>query len=132
MIGTWIGVVIGVIGLAFAFYEHRQHARVEAVVRDTLRRLAGDVSVMFSNARWSEIHMVAIIRLCADPIPDLMAIKKHAADGVRDATTCSRQVSGVHSQIRGIQKSYFHDDQDTLPEILAEDVKEAYRRAEEQ
>jgi hypothetical protein len=88
-----ISIAVGVIGLTLAFYQYRQRVRVETILRDNLRRLAGEVSVMYSNARWSEGHMVGTAHLFVDSNPDLTAIRKHVADGVRDATACSRQVS---------------------------------------
>ena len=50
MIVNLLSMLIGVLGLGFAFYQHRQRTRMESVVKDTLRRLAGDIRVIYSNA----------------------------------------------------------------------------------
>ena len=49
-------------------------------------------------------------------------------DGARDAAACARQLGLAHLQIRGIQQSLFNDSEETLPEIQADDVKDAQRQ----
>ena len=104
---------------------------METVVRDTLRRLAGEIRVVFSNATWADDHFRAIGHKFVEATPDLMAIKRNAVDGARDSAACARQLALVHSKIRGIQHSLFKDSEETLPEILADDVKAAYRKVDE-
>jgi hypothetical protein len=72
---NWIGVVIGIIGLGFAAYEYYQRTRVEAVVKDTLRRLAGEMRVVFSNANWADVHLRNIGFLYLEAEPDLKRIR---------------------------------------------------------
>lgn len=130
---NWIGVVVGIIGvvitciaLGFAIYEHQQRTRVETVVRNTLRRLAGEVRVVFSNANWADLHLRTIGHQFAENTPDITKIRHQAVDGARDAAVCARQLALVHSQIRGIQQSLFNDsEEEILPEIQADDVKAA-------
>lgn len=126
---TWIGalgVLIGILGLALAYYQHRQRTRVEKVVRDILRRLAGEVKVVFSNANWADTHFRSIGYLLADGTPDdLSIIRKRVLDGARDSAACARQLSLTHSQIRGIQQALFNDSEEILPEIQTDDVKAA-------
>lgn len=128
MIVNWIGIVIGVLGLAFAAYQHSQRARVESVVRDTLRRLAGEMRVVFSNANWADLHFRNIGFMYLEAEPDLKRIRREALDGARDAPACTRQLALVHSKIRGIQQSLFKDSLETLPEIKSDDVLEAEKK----
>lgn len=123
---NWIGLLIGIIGLIFAFYEHRQRTKVENVLRDILRRLAGEVRVVFSNANWADTHFRNIGHLFAEATPDLTVIRRRVLDGARDAAACARQLGLTHSQIRGIQKALFNDSEETLPEIQSDDVKAAH------
>ena len=127
-LAEWIalaGAVIGVGGIVFAIYEHRQRAKVESVVRDNLRRLAGVVKVVFSNANWTDLHLRKLGDLVAQTPPDLNAIRQKVFLGARDSAACSRQLSLVHTQIRGIQQTYFNDSEEILPEILSDDVRAA-------
>jgi hypothetical protein len=127
---TWIGPVIAAISLAFAYIQYRQRIRVQTVVRDTLRRLAGEVNVVFSNAEWADLHFRKIGHLFADEAtPNLAAIKGQVVDGARDAAACVRQLTLVHMNIRGIQQSLFkNDSEETIPELEADDVKAAAHR----
>ena len=104
---NWIGIAIGIIGIAFAVYERRERAKVEAVVKDTLRRLAGEMRVMFSNANWADIHLRNIGFIYLEAEPDLKRIRREAFDGARDAAACARQLGLAHSKIRGVQQSLF-------------------------
>jgi hypothetical protein len=123
---NWVGVAIGFIALLFAVYEYRRRTRVETIVRNTLRRLAGEVRVVYSNAKWADQHLRVIGHQFAENTPDLTKIRHQAVDGGRDAAVCARQVALVHSQIRGIQQSLFNDtEEEILPEIQSDDVKEA-------
>jgi hypothetical protein len=122
MIGTWIGVIIGVISIAFALYERSQRIRVESVVKDTLRRLAGEMRVIYSNANWTNLHLRNVGHSFAGDNPDLNRIKMETFDAARDAASCARQLSLAHSKIRGIQQSLFHDSVESLPEIPSDDV----------
>jgi hypothetical protein len=122
---NWIGVVIGILGLLFAVYERLQRVKVETIIRDTLRRLAGEVKVVFSNANWADTHLRNIGYLFAEASPDLGRIRTEAFDGARDAAACARQLGLAHSQIRGIQRTLFNDSEETLPEIQADDVRAA-------
>src|ERR1700733_13277418 len=114
--GTWIGVVIGVAGLFFAIYEWRQREKLESVVRDMLRRLAGDIRVIHSNAHWTDSHLRNIGHTFSDAEPDFHRIRRESFDAARDATACARQLGLVHSKIRGIQQTLFQDDIDKLPD----------------
>jgi hypothetical protein len=125
MISNWIGVVVGVVGLGFAFYQHRQRIKMELVVRDTLQRLAGEIRVIFSNANWANQHLRRVGHLFIEPNPALSAIEKETFDAARDATACARQLSIMHSRIRGIQKTLFNDSTEMLPEIPSDDVRAA-------
>jgi hypothetical protein len=128
MTANWIGIaglVLGVAGLLFAFYQHRQRIKMESVVRDTLQRLAGDMRVIFSNANWANQHLRRVGHLFIEPSPVLNAIEKETFDAARDAAACARQLSLMHSRIRGIQKTLFNDSTETLPEIPSDDVKAA-------
>lgn len=125
MIATWLGTIVGVISIAFGIYERRQRIRVESVVRDTLRRLAGEMRVVHSNAKWVDSHLRKVGHSFAGPNPDLDRIKVATFDAARDAAACARQLGLVHSQIRGIQQSLFKDTEETLPEIKADDVRAA-------
>jgi hypothetical protein len=127
----WIGPLIGLIGLAFAVYQYRKRARLETVTKNALRRLAGEVNVVYSNAHWANAHLRNMAKLFTEANPDLPTIKKIAVDGARDATTCARQLALVHSQIKGIQESLFNDSAEILPDIPSDDVKEARRRIDE-
>jgi hypothetical protein len=122
---NWISVAIGVIGILFGVYERRQRTKVQNIGRDILRRLAGEVKVVFSNANWADMHYRNIGYLFAQPAPDLVKIRTEAFDGARDAAACARQLGLTHSQIRGIQGTLFNDAEETLPEIQADDVKAA-------
>jgi len=122
---SWIGVVIGLAGLAFALYERSQRKNVENIVRDILRRLAGEVKVVFSNADWADKHFRRIAYLFTEATPDLAAIRRGVVDGARDSASCARQFGLIHSQIRGIQKTLFNDSDEILPEIPTDDVKAA-------
>jgi len=80
---NWIGVAIGVIGvvitcvaLRFAIDERRQRIKVETVVRNTLRRLAGEVKVVYQNANWAEVHFRVSGNSFAEDTPDLIKIRK--------------------------------------------------------
>lgn len=128
---NWIGAVISLASLVFAIYERAQRKKVEAIIRDTLQRLAGEVSVVYSNANWTDIHLRNIVKFFTLDAPDLAAIKVQAADGARDAAACSRQLSMVHSHIRGVQKSLFDDEGEIRSEIQSDDVRDANRRASE-
>jgi hypothetical protein len=129
--GTWIGVAISVISLLFAVYEWRQRSKTESVMRDMLRRLAGDVRVVYSNAHWADVHCRSIAKSLTEPNTNLKLITQEAVDGARDSTACARQLGLVHSKIRGIQKSLFNDTLQILPEIESEDVREADRKISE-
>jgi len=129
---NWIGVGVGIIGvvitciaLRFAIDERRQRTKVETVVRNNLRRLAGEVKVVYQNANWSESHVRTSANLFAEDTPDLAKIRKQVAEGARDATACARQLSLVHSQIRGLQQSLFNDFEEIFPDLQADDVKAA-------
>jgi|SRR6185437_10093883 len=125
---NWIGVVIGVVSILFALNERRERTKAEHVVRDTLRRLAGEVKVVFSNANWADIHFRKIGYLLAEPTLDLNGIRRQVLDGARDAAACARQLGLAHSEIRGIQRTLFNDSEETLPEIQSDDVTEAERQ----
>jgi hypothetical protein len=125
MIGTWLGVIVGVISIAFAIYERSQRIRVESVVRNTLRRLAGEMRVVYSNATWVDTHLRNVGHQFATATPDLNKVKLETFDAARDATACTRQLALVHSQIKGIQQSLFYDAEETIPEIKAVDVRAA-------
>jgi hypothetical protein len=129
--GTWIGIAIGVLSLLFALYEWRQRSKIESVMRDTLRRLAGDVQVVYSNAHWADSHCRSIAKSLVEPTPNLTLIAQEAVDGARDSTACTRQLGLVHSRIRGIQKTLFNDTSQILPDIESEDVREANRKISE-
>jgi hypothetical protein len=118
----WIAVLIGLAGLGFAYYEHQKRTKVETVVRNALRRLAGDVKVVFSNANWSDVHFRNIGYMFIEDPPNLTNIRRQVVDGPRDAAACARQLGLIHSQIRGIQQSLFNDSEETFPEILSDDV----------
>lgn len=122
---NWIGVAITCIALVFAIYERWQRTRMETIVRNTLRGLAGSVRVVFSNANWTDLHFRTIGHLFTEDPPNLGTIRKRVVDGARDAAACARQLSLAHQQIRTIQKSLFNDSEETLPEIMADDVKAA-------
>ena len=123
--GTWSGVAIGVVGIAFALYEYRKRTRVESIVKDALRRLAGAMRVVHSNAKWADAHLRNVGFSFAEATPDLNKIRRETFDAARDATACARQLGIVHLQIRGIQQSVFKDIEETLPEIKADDVRAA-------
>jgi hypothetical protein len=127
-IPNWTGSIIGIVSISFAVYQYRQRARVESVVRDTLRRLAGLLRVVHSNAHWTDTHLRNVGHLFIQGSPDLTRIKAEIFDAARDATACTRQLGFVHSQIQGIQQSLFKDDDETLPEIPADDVRAAGER----
>ena len=129
---TWIGAIIGAIGLAFAYYQYQKRAKLESVVQDALRRLAGDMRVLFSNASWADLHFRKIGYMLTQANPDLIPIKQEALDGARDSAACARQLTLAHSKIRGIQRSLFNDSEEILPEIRSEDVVEAHRKINEQ
>jgi hypothetical protein len=124
---NWAGAIIGMIGLVFAVQQYRERTRVEAVIKDTLRRLAGEIKVVYSNAHWAELHSRNIGFIFAEENPDLKQIKLEAFDCARDTAACARQLGLAHSKIRGIQQSLFRDSQETLPEINSADVIEAKR-----
>jgi hypothetical protein len=126
--GTWIGVAVSSLGVLIALYEWRQRSKAERVMRDTLRRLAGDIQVVYSNAHWAESHCRNIAKSLTEPNADLKSITQEAVDGARDSTACARLLSVVHSKIRGIQKTLFNDPLQILPDIESEDVREASRR----
>jgi hypothetical protein len=136
MIGTWLGVALGVFAIAFAVYQWREalHERAKRVnmenaVREHLARLSGSISVMYENANWSDVHYRNIGANLSDDVPNLVIVKRQAFDGARDAAACARQLSIVHTYLRGIQKSLFKEaTDDILPEILADDVKAAQNR----
>ena len=128
----WIGVGIGIAAFIFAVYERQQRTRVEKVVRDTLRSVAGSIRVVFANANWADSHLRKIGNLFTEPTPDLKAIRQKAFDAARDATACARQLGIAHSQIRGIQQALFNDSEETLPEIQADDVKAALQSTKSQ
>lgn len=122
-----IGLVIGVAGLVQAHNQSKARARVETVTRDTLRRLAGDIRVIYSNARWADIHSRKIGYLFTEENPDAKQIKTEALDCARDTAACARLLGFVHSKIQGIQQSLFSDSAETLPDIKSVDVIEAER-----
>jgi hypothetical protein len=122
----WISVILGAASVVFALYEWRKRVKLEKVVRDTLSRLAGDVRVTSSNARWADQHIRSIAKSLAEVQPDLPEIRKRAIDCARDATACVRQLSLIHSHVRGIQQSLSDDSKDTIPEIQSDDVKRAF------
>lgn len=111
--------------MLFAIYERRQRTKVETVVRNTLRRLAGDIKVVYSDAHWAETHFRAIGYLFTDANPDLTVVRRRVLDGARDSAACSRLLANIHSQIRGIQQSLFNDSEEIFPDIQADDVKAA-------
>jgi len=125
---NWIGVAIGFIALLFAVYEYRQRTKVERIVRNLLRGVAGSVRVVYANANWADIHFRNIGYMFVEDPPDLSNIRKQVVDGARDAAACARQLGLAHLQIRGIQQALFNDSEETLPEIPAEDVKDAQRQ----
>jgi hypothetical protein len=103
---------------------------VETVVRNILRRLAGEVRVVFSNANWADMHFRNIGYLLAEETADLTMVRKRVLDGARDAAACARQLGLAHSQIRGIQQALFEDSEEILPEIQSDDVKAAHQAGE--
>src|ERR1035438_1701445 len=103
MLANWIGVIIGIVSVAFAIYEGLQRARMEAVVRDTLQRLAGEMRVVFSNANWTNQHLRNVGHLFIEEKLDLIKIRHEVFDAARDAAACARQLALEHSKIRGIQ-----------------------------
>jgi hypothetical protein len=123
-----LGVLIGLAGLLYAIYERKQRTTVEAVIRESLRGLAGTINVLFSNANWADTHFRAIGYLFTEANPDLTGIRKRVLDGARDSAACARQLGLAHLQIRGIQKALFKDSEDTLPELRTDDVKAAVAR----
>jgi hypothetical protein len=97
-----ISVVITCVALGFAIYERQERTKVETVVRNTLRRLAGDIKVVYQDANWAENHFRRIGYLFTEATPDLTDIRKKVLDGARDSAACSRLLAVIHSQIRGI------------------------------
>lgn len=129
--GTWIGVVVSAFGVLIALYEWKQRSKAESVMRDTLRRLAGDIQVVFSNAHWTDVHCRNIAKSLTELNANLAVITQEAVDAARDSTACARQLGLVHSRIRGIQKTLFNDSVQLLPDIESEDVREANRKVSE-
>jgi len=125
MIANWVSILIGAIGLVFAAYEYRQRTKMESVVRDALRRLAGEMRVIYSNASWTNQHLRTVGHLFTQANPTLDTIRRETFDAARDAAACARQLSLAHLQIRGIQQSLFKDSIETLPEIPSDDVRAA-------
>jgi hypothetical protein len=125
-IKLWIGPLIGLTGLLFAIYQYYRRAKVELVVKDIFRRLAGDIRTVHENALRADTHFRNIGFEFAKGIPNLQFIRNETVDGSRDSTACSRQLALVHSKIRGIQQSFFKDTQETFPEIPSSDVKAAW------
>jgi hypothetical protein len=109
------GLIIGVISLIFAYYQYAQRIRVEKVVRDMLRGVAGGVRVVFANANWADTHLRKIGYFFTEANPDLTAIRQKAFDAARDATACARQLALTHLQIRGVQQALFNDSEETVP-----------------
>jgi hypothetical protein len=97
MIATWLGIIITIISTAFAVYEYRQRTRVESVVRDTLRRLAGEMRVVFSNAKWTNDHLRTVGHLFNEASPDLTKIKNE----VFDAKIPAQEDVEVYSSMQG-------------------------------
>jgi len=126
---SWIGVFVGIVGVLFAIYERWQRTRVETIVRNLLRGVAGSVRVVFANANWADIHFRNIGYMFVEEPPNITNIRKQVVDGARDAAACARQLGLAHLQIRGIQQSLFNDSEENLPEILADDVKDAQRQS---
>lgn len=122
---TGISTIVGILGFVFAVYQHRQRTEVESVIKDTLRRLAGLMRVVHSNANWIDIHLRNVGYTFIEANPNFNLIKAETFDAARDATACARQLGLVHSHIRGIQQSLFKDTDEILPEIQADDVKAA-------
>lgn len=125
MIANGVGIVIGIASISFAVYQHRQRVRVESVVRETLRRLAGDIRVVQMNATWANSHLRNVGHSFAGDESELNKIKKETFDAARDATSCMRLLGLIHSQIRGIQQSLFRDTVEILPELKGDDVRGA-------
>src|ERR1700733_5768188 len=59
----WISVFVGVLGLVVSFSQYRARTKLETAVRDTLRRLAGEVNVTYSNASWADGHLRNIAKM---------------------------------------------------------------------
>jgi len=98
---------------------------MEAVVRDTLQRLAGEMRVVFSNGNWTNQHLRTVGHLFIEENLDLVKIRHEVFDAARDAAACARQLALEHSKIRGVQKSLFKDFEETIPEIPSDDVQAA-------
>jgi hypothetical protein len=128
---NWLGIALTVLGLLFGLYERRERIKTSSVMRDTLRRLAGDTQVVYSNANWAEMHCRKIAKSLMEPDPILKLIAQEAVDGARDSTACKRQLVLVYSRIRGIQKTLFNDTVQILPEIDSADVQDARRNINE-
>jgi hypothetical protein len=120
-----LGILVGLLGLGYAVYEHSQRTKMESVVRDTPRRLAGDMWVIFSNANRVNQHLRNVGHMYIEAEPNLTKIKREIFDAARDAASCARQLSLAHSKIQGIQQSLFNDSIDTLPAISSDDVRAA-------
>ena len=98
MIVNWLGVVIGILGIGFAFYECRQRTKMESVVVDTLRRLAGDIRVIFSNANWTDQHLRTVGHLSLKPIRILLETdEKHLTVKTGDADSCQERLGLTYS-----------------------------------
>lgn len=87
--------------------------------------MAGEVRIVSKYANWTDIHLRAIGYEFTRDTPDLTGIRRRIVDGARDAASCVRQLGSTHSQIRGIQEAVFNDSEETLPEIMADDVRSA-------
>jgi hypothetical protein len=62
---------------------------------------------------------------------NLPRMNKEAVDGARDAATCARKLTQVHSHIQEVQMSLFKDSEEILPDLLSDDVRAAKERLEE-
>jgi hypothetical protein len=127
---TWISALVGIAGLIFAYIQYQQRIRVENILRNSLRRLAGTVRVIAWNAKWADDHLRSIAHSLGDEPLDLRKIRRDAVDGARDATACARLLGIAHSQIQEIQQAQFKDSEEILPNLKGDDVKAALLAAE--
>jgi hypothetical protein len=116
---------LGIAGLLYAQWQCHERAKLEAVVKDTFQRLAGDIRTISQNALGADAHFCEIAIELSKAEPNLELLREKLVFELRDGAASARQLSLFHSRLKGVQYSLFNDDLEIVSELSSDQTHSA-------